>query len=396
MRMRYSVPTTWEDSLVGAILHKDVEEVYGKLSADFVGGGRPSAFLPHINKQQACLHIKQVHQHGLKFNYLLNGVCLDNKEFTRSGQRKLFSLLDWVTSVEADSVTVSIPYLLELIKKHYTQFKVYVSTYAHVDSVEKAKYWEDLGADLMTLSSAGITRNFNLLRKIKQNVKCKVQLFANNSCLYNCPLVDYHACLLSHSSQEKHSSNGFLIDYCRLSCMYSRLANPTNFVRAEWIRPEDIHYYEEIGIDRMKILDRLRKKEVISLIVQAYVNQKFEGNLMELLFAPQGGNSWERKKASAAVKYFFRPFSVNVFELKKSTGLENDLNKYVYIDNQALDNFLGYFLDHDCRLIPCQECGYCSKAARKAVIINKDWQKKSIKKYEYVLEALNNSKIFKY
>ncbi len=394
--MRYSVPTTWEDSLIAIILHKDVEELYGKLSFDFVGGGRSSAFLPHISKRQACLHIKQVHNHGLKFNYLLNGVCLDNKEFTRSGQKKLFSLLDWVTSIGADSVTVSIPYLLELIKRHYPQLKVYVSTYAHVDSIEKAKYWEGLGADLMTLSSAGITRNFNLLKKIKQNVKCKIQLFANNSCVYNCPLVDYHARLLSHSSQERHSSGGFLIDYCRLNCMYSRLMNPANFIRAEWIRPEDIRYYEEIGIDRMKILDRLRKKEVISSIVQAYVNQKFEGNLMELLFAPQGGNSWERRKASAAIKYFFHPFSVNIFKLKKITGLENDLNKCVYIDNRALDNFLGYFLEHDCRLTSCQECGYCGNAAKKAVEINNDWQKKIIKKYEYALEILNNSQIFKY
>ncbi len=392
-KIKFYVATNWQRDLIPNIKHPDIEEIYGKLNTDFVGGGKASSILPFVSKRVARLHIQQAHQHGLKFNYLLNGVCLDNKEFTSYGQKKLHLLLDWIAGIGADSVTVSIPYLLQLIKKQYPYLKVYASIYAGVDSIEKAKYWENLGADLITLSSRTV-RDFPLLKEIRKNTTCKLQLIGNMACLYDCPLLFYHKHLLSHASQSNHISGGFLIDYCYLNCFYKKISSPLELIRASWIRPEDVFYYEEIGIDRIKILDRFRSTESMISIINVYVSRNYSGNLIDLLFNCSGNAMWQKSKFYRRLKYFFHPFHVNIWKMRKVAGLFSSIP--IFINNKALDGFLGYFLKESCYLKSCQECGYCEQIAKKVVEVDSERQAKILSRCKDVLEELITSKMFRY
>ena len=191
--MKFSVPTNWQDDLLSDIKKKDVVEVYGKLAKDYIGGGRASAIIPNPSKKKAVQHIRDLSKNGFKFNYLLNSTCLDNEEFTRKGQGKIYKLLAWLSAIGVDSVTVAIPYLLEMIKKQYPNFRVSISTHTGIDSVQRAKNWEDLGADKLTLSVLDVNRDFRQINKIRKAVKCKLQVIANLTCLYNCPFYKYHA-----------------------------------------------------------------------------------------------------------------------------------------------------------------------------------------------------------
>jgi collagenase-like PrtC family protease len=58
-------------------------------------------------------------------------------------------------------VTVSTPFLLELVKRRFPEFKVRVGIYAQVDTPRRARFWEDLGADAIVLESFSINRNFS-------------------------------------------------------------------------------------------------------------------------------------------------------------------------------------------------------------------------------------------
>ncbi|MDD4895122.1 MAG: U32 family peptidase, partial [Candidatus Omnitrophica bacterium] len=204
--MKFSVPHNWQSDLLPRMNTAGVEQVYAKLARDFVGGGRASYMLPHVTKSKAAKRISQARQRGISFNYLLNSNCLGNREWTAKGQRSLVALLDWLIDIGVDSVTVSIPYLLELIKRRYPKLKVGVSTQAGVDTIKRAKYWEGLGADRITLAEISVNRNFPLLRLIRSAVKCELQLIANLDCLSSCPFWAYHAALNSHGSQDNHSS----------------------------------------------------------------------------------------------------------------------------------------------------------------------------------------------
>jgi hypothetical protein len=96
--MRLSVATNFDDRLIERIREYPVFEVYGKLPADLVGGGRASLMLGPLSGRELRRHIGTVHRHGLEFNYLLNAACLDNLELTRSGRRRIHRLLGWLAT----------------------------------------------------------------------------------------------------------------------------------------------------------------------------------------------------------------------------------------------------------------------------------------------------------
>lgn len=390
--MKFFVPSNWQPDLISKVKKPGVEELYGKLRADFVGGGRSSAILPPVSERKAAQHIREAHQNNLKFNYLLNAVSLDNLELTRAGQKKLRSLIDWLIDIRVDGVTVSIPYLLRLIKKNYPQLKVSVSIFAGINSVERAKYWEELGADELALSPFDLTRNFSLLRKIRKNIKCKLKLIANLNCLYHCPFFLYHGVLESHSSQSFHS--GFMVDWCRISCRYRQLKDPLNFIRATWIRPEDLHYYEEVGIDRIKLVNRTWTTKAISTVVTTYLNQRYDGNLLDLFSSPAKDIAFQKRDFFREIRYYFHPFKINVFKLYQAKNLLGEAE--IYIDNRALDGFIEHFLKEDCATKSCEECGYCARVAEKVVKIDPASREEYLKRYKQVLDELNSGRMFKY
>jgi len=386
--MKFSVATNFQDDFIKKINKKEVYEIFGKLTADFIGGGRSSYILPGVSKEKLQRHVREAHENGLRFNYLLNAACLGNREFTVGGQRKIRQLLDWLGRIEIDSVTITMPYLLELIKKRYPRFKVHISLFADVDNLGSAKYWQELGADLITLYSPSLNRNFEILKKIRQHVKCKLQLIANNSCLCFCPFAIYHRTMNAHASQSHDRSGGYNIDYCFLSCKYLKLKDPVNFIRSDWIRPEDVHYYEEVGIDSLKIVDRSRFTDSIALAVDAYTKRKFNGNLADIIPCYRTETFLKgRKKLLLALKYLLRPLAVNFSLLMKLSRIPVGLN--VYIDNRALDGFLEFFVQGKCiGQGACESCGYCYKVAEQAVKIDEEYRQQLLKKYSFFLDSL--------
>jgi len=264
--------------------------------------------------------------------------------------------------------------------------------YAYVDTLEKFKRWEDLGADTIILSPH-INRNFDLLKKIAEYKKCEVEVIANLSCLYQCPYSFYHSVLETHASQKAHKSKGFVVDYCILNCSYIKAKNPMEIIRSPWIRPEDLHYYQDIGIDRCKLTDRTRTTDKIVSVVEAYTNRNYEGNLIDILLTFQGKGRIELN-AFRKMKYFLHPLFVNVFRLKKMENLLYDFK--VYIDNRKLDGFLEYFLRQNCFLTSCKDCGYCEKIAKEVVVIEPDSRFKTVNKLEEAKNEIASGRIFRY
>lgn len=392
--MKLSVPFNGQDDLMLQLKrYPEVREVYGKLASDFIGGGKNSFQIPFISRCRFAYNVKQAHKYGLEFNYLLNSSCLDNAEWTMAGQNKIMRLIDWLVGLKIDAVTVATPYLLELVKKRFPALKIYVSDLAYINSIERAKYWENLGAKRITLFNVDVNRNFCLLKNIRKNVKCELKLILNVNCLSKCPYYLSHANLASHGSQSGHLLRGFVIDYCRISCRYQQIMNPVDFIRSTWIRPEDVSYYEEIGIDCFKIIDRGMTTQTIVDIIKAYAKRSYDGNLLDLFPDPSRSIMFLKKNLFSKIKYFLRPFTVNVFKLRKFAGL---VTNAIYIDNRKLDGFLEKIKDLDCDKLSCEECGYCYGIAKKAVRIN-EGQSKIIKEmYKGCLETTVSGSLFKY
>ncbi len=398
--MKYAVCTNFGDDLISRLPNKeDILYLYGKLTSDFVGGGRASYMMPLVDKKRVARHIEEAHKNGLKFNYLLNSACMGNNEFTISGRRKIRQLLDWVTSIGADSVTVAIPYLAQIVKKHYPGLAVNVSTFDYVDNVTKARAWEDMGIDTIVLPNTLLNRDFDALRKFRKHLKCKIQLLANNACLLGCHCVGYHRVIMSHGSQSSDISGGYVLDYCALGCRYQRFADTVNFIRSDWIRPEDVGYYEEIGIDGLKIIGRARSSDFIVKATEAYMKRSYEGNLLDILAHPYG----EKRKRTAhnvfrGLLYAARLHLRNPFYLRKMVSTFPDFK--VYLDNKKLDGFLEYFVKGACQCSrrggSCDGCNYCLQAAEKALVIDPSYRDEFLKVYGKILDELVEGKPFQY
>jgi len=363
--MEFSVSANFQDDFIQMISKFSIGEVYGKVTEDFIGGGRPSFILPDVKKRGIERFIKELHKNGVKFNYLLNSTCLDNQEITRRGYRRIRKDLDWISRMEVDSVTVSISYLAKIIKEYYPQIKLKVSVFAGVRSLRQAKYWEDLGADVITLEPQTMNREFAIIKNITSNTKAKIQLIVNQGCLYSCPNIVYHANLSSHASQINHYSKGFLIEHCSIECKLAKLKEKVNFIRADWIRPEDITEYEAIGVKNFKIIQRNWPTARLEKAIGAYVRKEYDGNLadiIEFLFAENVSLSFYKK-----IKYFFNACNINLPGTIKFYKDIKSLKKKVYIDNSLLKGFLDIFKKESCQFKNCDNCRYCHIIADRVV-----------------------------
>jgi collagenase-like PrtC family protease len=374
--MQLLVPTNWDPDLILPLskLEADVQ-LYGVLPTSMIGSGGSGPDNVRMVANQVEEYIGQANSVGLKFDYLLNAPSMSNMEWDENTHQELLMHLDWITSIGADSVTVTIPYLVELIKRQFPRLRVRVSTIAHVNSVARAKLFESLGADSITLD-INVNRDFALLKAIRNAVNCELSVLLNNLCLYQCPYEYYHHDGLGHASQNYNPINGYYVDYCVLRCTLDRLRDVSQIIKCRWARPEEIHVYEEIGMDVFKISGRSMPTERILRAATAYSSRHYEGNLYDILnvIAPKTG------------------FIGSALPGEQSNGV-GSLPRF-YIDNQALEGFMDFFKKQNC-LSGCSHCDYCQRIASKVIQFDGDEVDDYIAALTASLDNLSSSKIFK-
>lgn len=124
-------------------------------------------------------------------------------------------------------------------------------------------------------------------------------------------------------------------------CMASRDMNPSNWLKLRFIRPEDIKFYNDIGITNFKITGRTGSSEYIIRTLSAYLNESFEGNLINL----------------------WKPLESILDESKESNATHS-------IPNKSLDGFIDIWVKDkkQCDLEVCgQTCNYCERFYKKVI-----------------------------
>ena len=374
--MQLLVPTNWDPDLILPLSKLEANvQLYGVLPTSMIGSGGTGPDNVSMVANQVEEYIEEAHSAGLKFDYLLNAPSMSNMEWDEETHRELLIHLNWIASIGADSVTVTIPYLVELIKRQFPQLQVRVSTIAHVNSVARAKLFESLGADSITLD-INVNRSFGALKAIRNTVSCELTVLMNNLCLYQCPYEYYHHDGLGHASQNYNPLKGSYVDYCVLRCTLDRLRDVSQVIKCRWVRPEDIHIYEDIGMDMFKISGRAMPTEKILRAATAYSSRHYQGNLYDILnvITP-------------------RPGSVNsTLPGEQSNGVR--VPPRFYIDNQALDGFVEFFKKQDCSS-GCSHCGYCQRIADRVIQFDRDEVDEYVAAVNQSLDNLSSSRIFK-
>ena len=236
---------------------------------------------------------------------------------------------------------------------------------------------------------------------------CDLELMVNNYCIQSCAYAAYHNATLAHSSQTGHHTKGFFIDWCFLKCSGMKLEEPVNYLRAEWIRPEDLHLYEDLGYDRIKIVERGAPTPVLVERVKAYAERRYDGNLLDLIqpFGFRDGiakSSYYNRGVLWRMRYLLRPFLVapsRMWNLKRLADERAMLRPVdgdppVVIDNRALDGFMDRFKEHGCKDVDCEQCRYCHRWADRVVRIDSSHKERCQDIYAELFDDLHSGRMW--
>ena len=105
---------------------------------------------------------------------------------------------------------------------------------------------------------------------------------ANSGCIRQCPFQQFHDNMHGHN-RIAQSKVGEKFDFSVFLCKthYAR-GNHEDFLRATWIRPEDLPRYEE-HVDIVKLATRRHPHPVE--VLDAYATYAYDGNLADLMDA---------------------------------------------------------------------------------------------------------------
>lgn len=389
--MRLFVPSNWDDRLIEELTPWGERiTLYAKAAEDLIGGGRPRFVLPDPDRQAIQQHIDLAHSRGMKFSYLLNSACLGNMEMTREGLAAMREAIRATVELGVDEITVSTRIMLDLIKEIAPEMPVGVGFFAQIDSVAKARRWQEAGAGKLALYPA-VNRDFQLLSAIRHAVDCELQVFATLTCLWQCHNIVSCGNTIAHSTNAGESGDGHMLDHPLYECQLQQLKNPEKILMSRWIRPEDLHCYKDLGMDEVKITERFNKTDTLVAKVNAYVNERWDGNLLDLFASflfnkdlslePENKLAMIRRLKKAPFKPQFLPNYANAPDL--------------YLDGSKLEGFLEGFSKRDCARTDCETCGWCHHFMTEALGMDEEKRQQMIAEYEKFFEAFLSGEIYR-
>jgi collagenase-like PrtC family protease len=368
--MRLNVAYNWDWELLEKLSSQTeaIESFYGRARSSVLPGSRAATSLKETTQAETERHIEAIRKKGFKFSYLLNASPLAD-EFG-SDKEEIIRQIEWIGGI-ADSIVVTSPYVAKLCELYAPKLEINSSILAHIDNPLKARRWAELGVKKI-IPDWNVLRDFRTLEKIVGVLKpwnTQLEVLVNDPCMLYCPYVLCHDLAMA-----KGSMTAVYEHYWTFKCCYDYVRNPSEVLKSLFIRPEDLHYYEDIGIENFKIADRNRSTEFIVNAVNAYLNRNYPGNLAEILsiFSALGPHcaipadqTLDKAEEFVAIN-IATPAERDYFwknQLRPLMGL--------YIENQSLNGFLDFFVAEQPNCAEsCGDCGYCEKWAEQVVSFN--------------------------
>lgn len=325
-----------------------VIETYGQITeGTIISSGRITNELPKVTEKDLEKYINYSMKRNIKFNYTLNPACFGNYEFTKEGIEALKTFLTRLKNIGVSSLTVTSPSLFEMIKFLGIGFELKASAICEITSPSKALFYQKLGVSRIVIDP-DINKDLNKIKNIYSVINNDIELIVNNVCYKNCAYKMFHYNHEAHCNQ--NDDRQIVTNYYFNRCSIQKAEKQENPIKLNWIRPEDLKHYRNIGIRYFKIQGRqnVATGNVIKTLYH-YINENFDGNLYDLitLFSPY--NSFQH-----------------------------------YIDNKKLDGYLDKFLTSDCNEV-CGKCGHCEKYAKLSMQLDKVniLNKKALEFYKY-------------
>lgn len=308
-----------------------IKEIYLSGPQEYSGSGR---IAPEMEFVEFVKVVDSIHEQGIRVNLLLNSVCEGNEWYSPG---VLNSTMDYLKRVYdnhgVESVTIANPLYIREVRRRFPGIEICASVLGDIDCVEKAVIFRKAGADVIT-PDVNINRNLGLLKRIRERTGAEIKLMVNEGCLFRCPFRKFHFNYISHKSRNPGVGKGVKSEdnVFSLNCIQLSKSDSSQLLKSGWIRPEDARRYSEIT-GYFKIVGRTSSKSMLLRSVNAYLNENWDGDLLELM----AGNLY-------------------------SVGMSH----LMHLDNKSLDE-VGFFDKVSSCDKECSECDYCNALVEKLI-----------------------------
>jgi len=224
--------------------------------------------------------LKELSKNGIKLNILYNANCYGEKSQSRSFFNEVGNNLDFLKKeINLTSITTTSFLIAKFVKENFADLKVRASVNMDIRSLTAIKASANYFDSFYVAKS--LNRQINELKSIKKwcviNGKTLFML-ANSGCLSDCPAHIFHNNLVAHERECAEFDNCY--QFSNICRDFFKKNKSLVIESLSFVRPEDICKYENI-IDCVKLATRssLNYQE----IVRAYIDNKFNGNILSLL-----------------------------------------------------------------------------------------------------------------
>ncbi|ETR71741.1 MAG: peptidase U32 [Candidatus Magnetoglobus multicellularis str. Araruama] len=213
--------------------------------------------------------------HGIRFNYLFNAISYD------AYASKLILIeekLKKLRDMGVTTLTVSHSLLANFIRSKGFTFEIACSLNNFVNSVDRAMLFIGSGYDRIIVDEDE-HRNIKLIQSIYDCCKVPVEILLNNGCVHRCINRISHQSIFAQSNLEADER----LKLCQkmVSTCHSLFNSDfSTFLKANWVRPEDIKRYMAAGVTLFKLVSRTALTDSILQRLAIYSSQAYSGNVL--------------------------------------------------------------------------------------------------------------------
>ncbi|MCL2150381.1 MAG: U32 family peptidase [Dehalococcoidia bacterium] len=305
-----------------------IREVYLSGPQRYSASGR---IVEEIDEAKLVSVMSLIHAEGIRVNLVMNPTCEGLDWYEKENVKEKMEFLTRMHKEHGlEAVTIANPLFVEYVKETLPDIEIGVSVLGGINSTQGAVIYEKLGATVVT-PDVDCNRDIEQLKQLKLATKLEFKLMVNEGCLYKCPFRRFHFNYISHKSKELGPVEN---DSFFAHCAQVTDSDHSQILKSGWIRPEDLEKYGEIT-HFFKIVGRARPKSMVIRTTKAYMNQRWDGDLMDILSS-----------------------SLNRYSLEVGAHLDNNsLSRFNFFEKVTT-------CDH-----ACLDCDYCSTLAKDLITL---------------------------
>jgi collagenase-like PrtC family protease len=283
----YQLPETDEPPFAGLVreFREHIEEVYFPW-LDLPSGRAPittrDGFVDWGAQARLEQDLADIAGQGVKLDLLLNASCYGAGATSQEFINAVLSLVAHLSdTVGLSAVTTMSPVLAQTVKHEFAGIDVRASVNMRLGTVKALEYAAD------RFDSYYVQREYNRdperLAELHEWADAhgkRLFLLVNSGCLSFCAVQTFHDNVVSHEKELSGLRNARADSPAHCWSYYREPAHWVSFLQNSWVRPEDLHHYEDL-FPVVKLATRMHARP--RLVIEAYARGRFGGSLPDLL-----------------------------------------------------------------------------------------------------------------